>query len=104
MAKCYLCKKEIGWFDKKNRRGNRGYIFDCPYCGVESTESLVTNLAYILIAFLPLVLVILLSKKDLAKTLGVIVVWGIAYLPGSRFLWWKYAAKLSKPFKLRLFG
>jgi hypothetical protein len=103
MANCYQCGKEIGWFNKKNRSGNRGYIFDCPHCGAESTEHLFTNLAYIVVLLLPLAAIIFFAKKDMLQIIIAVTLWGIIYLPLSRFLWWKYVARLAKPFTFNLF-
>ncbi|MDD4294810.1 MAG: hypothetical protein PHP69_04795 [Candidatus Omnitrophica bacterium] len=104
MAKCYQCGKKIGWFQKKNRRGNRGYIFDCPYCGAESTESFITNIGYIVVLLLPVVWMVTNYKEDLPRLLQLFVIWGLVYLPLSRLFWWNFFSKLTKPIIFRMFG
>lgn len=52
---------------------------------------------------LPLLGVILILKKDVGKIMLGILIWGITYVPLSRYLWWKFAAKLTKPFRFKLF-
>jgi len=103
MAKCYQCNEEIRWRSGKNRRGQRGYIFNCPHCGTECTEHFLTNTAYVIVLCLPLVGVILTLNRDMGKIMLAILVWGVIYLPLSRYLWWKFAARLAKPFTLKLF-